>query len=133
MMLGDATRHAQTLPMFGPSEMPQPGVGKRRASGKKAESRDPLGAISVYHLTPSGWQRADAPPYPEDRVETVLCEADSREGPGKDIPAFTRLWKSPKHSLSEMGYLHFIFGDSPKRLEPGMRDAYQNGASLKPK
>lgn len=76
-----------------------------------------LETISVYHLTPSGWQRADSPPYPEERVETVLCEMDSQEDNPGTLPAFTCLWKSPKCSLSEINSLHRAFGEVPERLE----------------
>ena len=76
-----------------------------------------LNALRKYHLTPSGWQRADDPPFPEDRVETLLCEVDEPEEDGAKLSAVTPLWVSPKLTRSQRDELHFEFGESPQEIE----------------
>ena len=76
-----------------------------------------LSILHKCHLTPSGWQRSDDPPFPEDRVETLLCEVNAPEEEGAEHSAITPLWVSPKLTRSERDALHFAFGDIHQMIQ----------------
>lgn len=63
------------------------------------------------HLTPAGWIRCDAVPFPADRVETWLYEMDQPEEDAKEMDCLTRLWISDAKSAEEIEQLRAKFGD----------------------
>ena len=61
------------------------------------------------HLTPTGWVRRDAAPYPKDRVETWRYEAERPSDDAKERVRLTRIW----HDASDAGArLHLRYGEA---------------------
>jgi hypothetical protein len=46
----------------------------------------------LFHLTPTGWARKSAEPFPPDRAETWAYDLYQASGWSKEIITFKRVW-----------------------------------------
>jgi hypothetical protein len=57
--------------------------------------------FGYFHLTPHGWVRQDAEPFPPDRLETWSYEMECPAEDAKERVCLTRIWVAPHASLEE--------------------------------
>jgi hypothetical protein len=65
-----------------------------------------------YHLGPQGWCRKDAPPFPENRVETWRFELEQPSSHAKQQIHLTRIWVAQNAPEAARQALHLRFGEA---------------------
>jgi len=81
---------------------------RRRTESKVSEY--PTEDRGFYHLTPAGWVRRDAVPYPKDRVETWSYQAIYLSDDAKERIWLTRIWQDEHLAGEERKALRGRFG-----------------------
>ena len=67
-----------------------------------------------FHLTPQGWVRRDAVPFPDDRLETWRYEMEWPAEDAKEQVTLTKVWISPVSAEAANDQLRTRFGEPVK-------------------
>ena len=81
-------------------------------------SEYPTEERGFYHLTPAGWVRKDAAPYPDNRVETWSYQAICVSDDAKECIWLTRIWKDDHLANNDRDAMRSRFG-MPVELQTG--------------
>jgi hypothetical protein len=82
------------------------------ANANTDDAGDPIATDKGYlHLTTQGWVRADAQPFPHDRIETWRWEMERPANDAKERDRLTRVWVSLDWSLATAKRLRAEFGE----------------------
>ncbi|HET7085531.1 MAG TPA: hypothetical protein VFI23_12220 [Rhizomicrobium sp.] len=73
-------------------------------------SEYPTEERGFYHLTPTGWVRKDAAPYPSGRVETWSYQVILLSDDAKERIWLTRIWKDNHVTDDDRDALRGYFG-----------------------
>jgi hypothetical protein len=63
-----------------------------------------------YHLTPDGWERRDAEPFPAGRLETWRFHTEVPSDAAKQQVHLERLWEAPDLTPEQRAHLRRRFG-----------------------
>ena len=91
---------------------------KAQAATKIVSGNNPTEDCGFYHLTPAGWVRRDAAPYPNDRVETWSYQAFHLSDDAKERICLTRIWMDNHLASDDREALRGRFG-MPVELQTG--------------